>query len=363
MNRQRFSYKTSNFFQKVIDFPLFFHLILWLLVVLILSVLTSLNGTWPFSFYLLNTISVLPALLGFSYTMDIVGMNLFFGKHRHFILFLIIFVVATISFSLLIPGLSHIIMFGIFYPRVFEPLPWFNWRTIPQNLIILWFPYFILSIKTFFVNWFKSEKERLSIENKRLLAEIQLMKIKLHPHFLFNTLNNLYAMSKINCQNSSEYILKLSEIYRTMLYECNQDFYPLREELALIQNYIDLEKIRYDERLKLQFAIPTVIDDHLVIPPLLLFTFVENAFKHGCRHDVGNPFIDIEVRIDEAFITFESKNSVPNHQIEKSKYGGIGLENTQKRLQLIFEDEYTFEKDLSANSYSVFLKIPKLMNV
>jgi LytS/YehU family sensor histidine kinase len=210
------------------------------------------------------------------------------------------------------------------------------------------------------VYWFRSEKEKLSIENKRLLAEIQLMKIKLHPHFLFNTLNNLYAMSKMNCENSSEYILKLAEIYRTMLYECNQEYYPLKEELCLIDNYIELEKLRYDNRLKLVFNLPNTINDNILIPPLLLFTFVENAFKHGCRHDVGNPFIQLEVNIDGDFILFKSENSVPAIQPEITKFGGIGLENTQKRLELIYGNEYVFQKQQTNDTYTVTLRIPKL---
>ncbi len=359
MKQQSSISKANQLFQKVLNFSFLFHVALWLSVVLILSLLTSLNGTFPVSFYFLSTLSGLPALILFSYIMDMIGKLLLFKK-RNYMLFVLVFILLTAICSLLIPVLNHFILFGFLYPRVFEPLPWFNWRSIPQNLILLWFPFFILSIKTFFVNWFRSEKEKLSIENKRLLAEIQLMKIKLHPHFLFNTLNNLYAMSKLNCENSSEYILKLAEIYRTMLYECNQDFYPLNEELSLIDNYIELEKLRYDKRLTLHCKMPKQIDDRIILPPLLLFTFVENAFKHGCRHEVGSPFISIELTVNEEFIVFETKNSVPNHQQEKTRFGGIGLENTLKRLELVYENDYVYNKEQLDGVYTVFLKVPKL---
>jgi len=325
----------------------------------ILSLLTSLNGLWPFNFYFLNMLVTLPAMILFSYTMDWLANKLLF-RFRKLLLFLLFFVVLTLLCSLLIPLLNHYLFFGLLYPRVFEPAPWFNWRVIPQNLILLWIPYFIISIKTFFVNWVTAEQEKLIIENKRLLSEIQLMKIKLHPHFLFNTLNNIYVMAKTNCENTSEYIMKLSEIYRIMLYECNKDFYKVKEELKLIRNYIELEKIRYDEKLKLEFNIPDTVSDDLMIPPLLFFTFVENSFKHGCSQEVGSPYVRIDVTLSNDFVEFRSRNSIPNHQISQKEGGGFGLDNTRKRLELIFENEYVFKHESINNQYEVYLKIPKL---
>ncbi|MFA9389297.1 MAG: sensor histidine kinase [Prolixibacteraceae bacterium] len=343
----------------MINHKVLFHFGMWILVLLILTGLTSLNGSWPFSFYLLNMLVALPAMILFSYSVGALGNKLLFENNSP-ILFLTVFFIFTFFLALTIPLLQHYIFFGVFYPRVFEPTVWFNWRLIPQNLILLWFPYFILSIQSFFMHWFKAEQEKLIIENKQLLSEIQLMKIKLHPHFLFNTLNNLYAMSRKDNKNTSEYIMKLSELYRIMLYECNKDFYPVFEEVALIRNYIELEKIRYDERLKLIVHLPENIDESLIIPPLLLFTFVENSFKHGCREDVGLPFIHFELLIKENEISFYSENSIPDGQFSKVNYGGIGLSNTRKRLDLIYQNEYSFQIETVNDLYVVALKIPKL---
>lgn len=348
----------GHYINRIIDRPLLFNFFLWIVVIFLLSGLTSLNGSWPFSFYLLNMLMALPAMMIFGYSMDALGKNFLFAT-RKLGLFLILFVLFTIFCSFLLIFSNHHLFFGLLYPRVFEPTPWFNWKLIPQNFIIIWIPYFLISIKTFFINWFKAEQEKLIIENKQLLSEIQLMKIKLHPHFLFNTLNNLYAMSRQNSDKTSEYILKLSDLFRIMLYECNKDFYPLREELLLIENYIELEKIRYDERLKLNFSLPKNLEDKLMLPPLLLFTFVENAFKHGCRNDVGEPFIEVKIDIEGDFVIFQSINSVPL-STKPTEFGGIGLENTHKRLELIFKDEYVFENGAEGSCYRVLLKIPKL---
>lgn len=338
-----------------------FHIVLWATILLVLSGLTSLNGRWPFVFYFLNMLISLPAMILFSYAMDASGRRLLF-KSRKPLIFITILVLSTIFCALLIPLLNHFVFFGLIYPRAFEPIPWFNWRTIPQNAILLWLPYFILSIRTILMNWFRAEQEKLSVKNKQLLAEIQLMKIKLHPHFLFNTLNNLYVMATFDNAKAADYILKLSEIYRIMLYECNKDFYPLNEELKLIENYIELEKIRYDEKLKLEISFPAQITENLKIPPLLFFTFVENAFKHGCRNDIGHPFIDVKLELNEKNIIFEAKNSIPENNQKTSEYGGIGLENTKQRLELIYKNNYNFLCESKSSSYNVKLVIPKFLS-
>lgn len=352
----------KNFIKAVFERPVLFHIIVWLLIVLVLSWLTSLNGNWPYTFYLLNMVVALPPMILFNYSMAWLSGKLML-KEKRYLVFSLSFITMTTFCAFLIPVMNHWFFFGIIYPRIFEPSPWFNWRHVPQNLIILWFPFLIFLLKTLFENWFKAEKEKLVIENKRLLAEIQLMKIKLHPHFLFNTLNNLYSMAKVNSESTPDYIMKLSEIYRIMLYECNKDFYTVNNELSLIRNYIELEKIRYDERLKLNVQIPECVDNNLLIPPLLLFTFVENSFKHGCRNDLKNPFIDISVTIDNEFLHFHSVNSLPRNNTQENKKGGIGLDNTRKRLELIYENEYLYEYSISENQYEVQLRIPNLQSL
>jgi len=359
MKNKQLSKHYSAYVKTLIDQPVLFHILIWFMVLVILSLLTSLNGIWPYSFYLLNTLVALPPMIVFSYTMEWLARKLLFQSKR-LVFFVFFFSITTGACSLLIPVMNHWFFFGVFYPRVFEHSPWFNWRQVPQNFILLWFPFFIISLKTLFVNWFKAEQEKLIIENRRLSAEIQLMKVKLHPHFLFNTLNNLYAMSKINSDNASDYIMKLSEIYRIMLYECNKDFYPVNEELKLIGNYIELERIRYDERLQLNIDLPAVVKPDLMIPPLLLFTFVENSFKHGCRNDAGKSFIAFKVIISDNYLEFHSVNSVPENALPSNQVGGFGLENTIKRLELVYENDYHYSGRLNGNRYEVFLQIPNL---
>lgn len=360
MDNKKTAKKYNHFMLEMIKHPYLFHLGIWMIILFLLTGLISLNGSWPFAFYLLNMLVTLPVMILFSYTMKIWGNQLLF-KYRRLLLFTLVFSSCTFVASLLIPLMHHFVFFGVFYPRVFEPNDWFNWRLIPQNLILLWFPYFILSMQSLFMHWFKAEQEKLIMENKQLLAEIQLMKIKLHPHFLFNTLNNLYAMSRKKNPMTSEYIMRLSELYRIMLYECNKEFYQVNTEIELISNYIELEKIRYDDRLDLKVEMPEMITNEWIIPPLLLFTFVENAFKHGCRNDVGQPLVHINLSIDDNYLYFNAKNSIPGKKPENPGFGGIGLSNTHKRLELIYENDYSFDYGHLNNQYIVNLKIPKLI--
>ncbi|MDA3817294.1 MAG: histidine kinase [Prolixibacteraceae bacterium] len=152
--------------------------------------------------------------------------------------------------------------------------------------------------------------------------------------------------------------MNLTQIYRIMLYECNKEYYPLNEEIKLIGNYIELEKIRYDKRLKLNMDLPDTIPEYMLLPPLLFFTFIENAFKHGCRNNVDKPFINISLSIKNDCIIFQSENSIPDSVPGKSLHGGIGLDNTRKRLELIYKNKYDFKSGIQDGRYKVYLKIP-----
>ena len=155
---------TKQYFHRFISKSYIFHIVLWLAVLIILSVLTGLNGNWPFYFYFLNMVVALPAMMIFTYAMEWFSQHLLFKKRSNVGLFIFIFLLMTVLCSLLIPVLNHVLFFGLFFNRIFEPDPWFNWRLIPQNLILLWLPYFALSIRTVSEYWFQSEQDKLLIK-------------------------------------------------------------------------------------------------------------------------------------------------------------------------------------------------------
>jgi sensor histidine kinase YesM len=173
-------------------------------------------------------------------------------------------------------------------------------------------------------------------------------------------MNNLYALSLEKSSKTSEGIAKISDLLRSVLYECNEAEITLEKEIKLIENYIDLERMRYGNRLRLKFEISGDIKK-MRIAPMLLFTFIENCFKHGSSNDPDNPFINIALKVIDDEITFFAENSKPTKEkaISKDNKDGIGLNNVKKRLEIIYRNNYKLEiKDLE-HSFIVSLSIKR----
>lgn len=170
-----------------------------------------------------------------------------------------------------------------------------------------------------------------------LQAELNFLKGQVHPHFLFNTLNNLYALTLNNSPKSPNIVMGLSEILRYMLYECNVERVALKKDVEVLESYILIEKIRYEERLDLSFTKTGNIDAHQ-IAPLLLLPLVENAFKHGASEKVGEAWVSIDLSVKDNLLKFKVANSKGEtvDQTASKHYGKIGLENVRKRLQIIY---------------------------
>jgi len=205
-------------------------------------------------------------------------------------------------------------------------------------------------------------------ENKRAadLAKIQLetellfLKAQVSPHFFFNTLNNIYSLSVDKSDKTPKIILKLSELMRYMIYETKNGRQSLENEILCIQNYLDLERIRHDNRLEVNMAISGDIEDKK-IAPILLLSFIENAFKHGVNKNIGNVKVDIKFKIKEDFLYFSISNPMPNTSISEEKdtaTNGIGLANVTKRLELGYKkNDYKLTIKNKNNNFVVKLKI------
>ncbi len=176
-------------------------------------------------------------------------------------------------------------------------------------------------------------------------AELNLLKGQLHPHFLFNSLNNLYAFALASSSKTPEIILQISNVLRYMLYECASEKVPLKRDIEILRDYINLEQMRYESRLDLNLDITGEI--HIQqITPLLMFPLVENAFKHGASETIGTPWINIEINADERHLMFKISNS-KSDVIEAGRGdgnpGAIGLKNIRKRLELLYPGRHRFE--------------------
>ncbi|HMG16677.1 MAG TPA: sensor histidine kinase [Saprospiraceae bacterium] len=190
--------------------------------------------------------------------------------------------------------------------------------------------------KLFYTN-FKLRQTTQLLRLEKQEAELNYLKSQTNPHFLFNTLNNIYSLAKDKSDLAPESILRLSKILRFMLYETSGEFISIEQELEIIQNYIALEKLRYDDSLLINFKYD-IEDMKQALPPLLLIPLVENAFKHGVSETRNQPFIDIYLLVNQQALTFVIKNSTDNLHEGKNINESIGLSNLRRQLQLLYSD-------------------------
>ncbi len=200
---------------------------------------------------------------------------------------------------------------------------------------------FLSAVLKFMTDWFLNEKIKSKLENEKLIAELAFLKSQINPHFLFNSLNNIYSLAYQKSVKTPEAILKLSEIMRYMLYESNENKVALSDEIRYLENYIELQKLRFKDKTHIKFEINGNIQDQ-VITPLVLISFVENAFKHGLATDEANP-ITIVLKTDPGKLFFKVSNKKSSQN--KDETGGIGLHNVKRRLDLIYKDQYCLHID------------------
>jgi sensor histidine kinase YesM len=224
-------------------------------------------------------------------------------------------------------------------------------RTFLGKSTIILTPTILLVI----VKFYKEQQSYLQLNEQKKSNELSTLKHQLNPHFLFNTLNNLYALSINKSDEAPEVIAKLSEMLDYMLYGCNDKYVGLQKEIELIENYLALEKVRYSKRVKIQFN--KNVESNVKIAPLILLTFIENAFKHGVSQELNEAFIDIDISKKGKYIHFEISNSIAKNKANSNKES-IGIANVKKQLELLYLETYTLEINEENNRFNVHLKLP-----
>ncbi|WP_278989688.1 sensor histidine kinase [Segatella bryantii] len=200
----------------------------------------------------------------------------------------------------------------------------------------------------------KDEAELQLLEKQNLQQQLEYLKYQINPHFFMNTLNNIHALVDIDPEEAKTTIVELSKMMRYILYEGNKPIIPLQREIQFLENYITLMKLRYTNKVKITLNIEKNIPDYGV-PPLMLITFVENAFKHGVSYQKDS-FIDVQLYTNTDRFIFNCKNS--KHKESTEEHGGVGLVNVRKRLDLIYGQDYIMTIHDKEESYEVYLEIP-----
>jgi len=238
------------------------------------------------------------------------------------------------------------------------------WQTLAHIPSFFVAPFYFISIPALgyiifiFSKLHTNELQKREAEKQRMVAEVNLLKSQIQPHFLFNTLNNLYGLALSSSSNTADSILRLSKIMEYMLYNSEREQVPLGLEMQYIRDYIELEKLRYGNRLQVSMDIDDSLQDKF-ISPLLLFPFIENAFKHGSGKDEGDTWISISLQKEGEAIVYVVVNSIPSGDKANATINGrgYGLQNLQKRLNLAYPGKYKLEQTPGEASYMSVLKL------
>lgn len=335
------------------------HFIFWIIFYL-LDVFQSLIATdyEVGNAFLFNFSALIPQIL-FSYYVGYFIIPKFFLRKKY-LLAIVLFIIGTYFFSVCNRLMIHLgeLIIGIpsnnqeSFLKVITDYKFLISRYIPSNFFVA---FIFISVK-YVIGYQKIRNKELKIDTERVASELKTLKAQLNPHFLFNTLNNIYSLSICNSPETSASINKLSEILDYVLYRCNTKFVLLSNEIKLLKNYIELEKLRYDDRLEVTFL--NQIENDFEIPPLILLSLVENAFKHGAGEDSGSPKIDVEISNKLNDFMFRISNTISKDYISMGKEN-IGLSNIRKQLNLIYENKYTLTIDNKGDLFVVILKINK----
>ena len=289
--------------------------------------------------------------------------------HLYTAIFLFTLILATeINLLVLIPGFLYKKSFKLYLLSLILLLSAFSLfnQFLFNNLIEYILPgyyfisyYSLVDIFKFFIvfagittllqlstEWFyliEARQNLIKAQKDKIDAELKALRNQLNPHFLFNSLNVIYSLSLNNSPETSRVLLQLSDILRYILYDTNVDFIPLKEEISLIENYLDIQRYRVNRQTEIKFE-TQLSDESARIAPMLLLPLVENCFKHGVRKEIRNTFVIIVLNTDENVITFTIENSKPHKVAEESPdKGGIGLDNIRNRLKLIYPGQHKFE--------------------
>ncbi len=220
----------------------------------------------------------------------------------------------------------------------------------------MFFIVFIAIAIKFYKRWSETEYRKQRIQKEKVEVELQMLRSQVNPHFLFNTLNSIYVLAMKNSDQTANTVMKLSDLLDYILYKIDTPRIPVSTEIQIIENYIELERIRFTNRVDLSLSTDLESKD-IQIPPMLIIPFIENAFKHGVAKSLEKSWIEVSIRECGQLMNIEVSNS-KGQKPAKSQTGGIGLENVKKRLDILFHDKYKLDITEKINSYEVSLSIP-----
>jgi sensor histidine kinase YesM len=313
------------------------HISFWLVYLFLNATLTVVYNRIPFSESLLGEVCVLPIKMGLTYFVFYYIIPLYLDRSK----------VGKLVGLTLLAFVVAILTYRVFMVYVY--LPVFHQRNIPfgyaPGILLTAFDLFITVAAATTVKMirmhYKSREYEKQLEKEKLQSELNFLRAQTNPHFLFNTLNNLYVLARKKSDQTADAIMMLSKILRFVLYECRAPRIRLSDEVRVIEDYIQLEKLRYNERLTVSYT-HNLDDPEAPIAPLLLLPFVENSFKHGANTTAGDASISISLELHNKQLHFLVINTAESGE-RTGGQAGIGLANVRRQLDLMYAGKHQLD--------------------
>ena len=310
----------------------------------------------------MTTLLLLPLHMIFTYTQIYVLIPRLLLRRK-----IAQYIVYTLLFTQLMYSINLLYYSFVVYPVTAGlKCTFFKWEqlwTFNPNEFRTVFSFFMIcglavSVKLL-KKWYQENNRNQRIEKEKLTMELDMLKAQVHPHFLFNTLNNLYALTLSKSDKAPLAVSNLADLLRYMLYECDEREVPLEKEITVLNKYMELEKLRYGNRIELSFSC-TGDTRRLKIAPLILLPFVENSFKHGVSEQLEKCWVNLHLHAEGDLFSFNLSNSCSNELVPGAA-GGIGLQNIRKRLDLMYPGQYTMTINEEPDMYAVKLQMKLAM--
>ncbi|MEM6397304.1 MAG: histidine kinase [Bacteroidota bacterium] len=345
---KRIDRTASLFTGSLMGLRLAYHLLGWAAVVILLVVLDPQREQHSIGF---EAIKVGVELI---FCAGVIYFNLFYlipkylSKNRYLLyLLLLILVCAAVTPLELLPEL---IVYGM--PS--------NWSSVRHYFFLTFTIAGLSTLGRIMTDWFRDNQERQELQTQTMQSELRFLKSQINPHFLFNTLNSLYALTLKKSDRAPDIVIKLSEMMRYMLYECNEKRVPLRKEINYLHNYLDLERLRQRDNMDIDMTVSGQVGEQQ-IAPLMFIPFVENSFKHGLNAGLSDGFVHIKIDVQPQAVEFAIENSksslLPSPGNPNRPSGGIGLVNVRRRLELLYPEANELRISESPNTYGVKLRL------
>ena len=338
--------KIKKILGRVSKNKLFQHLLFWSFSFLILINILKVSAEIRQIDLIYTAIFHLPILIIVYFNLQVL-FPYFLERGRYFLYGIMVLAAIALDAGF------YIILFDNWIDHIFSGYYFIAYYSFLDISLYFLIYLFITSLFRLARGWFRLQE----IENEKTLAELKALKSQINPHFLFNSLNSIYSLSRKNSPKVPDKIIQLSDLMRHIIYDSDAEFIPLEKELEMIRNYIELQNLRTSEKEKINLEI---IGDTKKgkIAPLIFLPFVENSFKHGLKSGARNAYVKIKVEVSGKVLNFEIENSKGQFsEFNDTKYKGIGIDNVKKRLELIYPGFHQLKITDGANIFKVLLQL------